>query len=631
MCVAVFVNLINIMLDVVVVGLGAAGLYGAKTLQEQLPQASLLLLEARPRLGGRTHSAYINPTAKFGTEATHYTPLSLDVTSAASSSIPKAQKDLAIDIGGQWVGPTQRRALELLQRGQVELIYQTWMTGGQPQAKDTQPNNQPTKELASGQVGLSPALGLGSLTQEELNEFLHACELQDKWASELPYGLNTVIAQKDKHTWSKQLREWDEESCGSFFMRTLKTSGARRESYLAVQTLLSAEPFEVSFLAWLSFLKAAGGYAKLDDGVGGAQDAKTRGGMQQLSHTLLHIIQYHAAVFTLKEGVKEIQQTPKQGEVQVRLNAQVKKITRHGCHVVLELPEGVTIRSRRVLIAMSPLHLVPANSSSASLNGSIVIEPALPISQGLLSNYMVRPAAIKTITVFKKKFWQGIDRNSLPSRINPKEVENYINENSQKKTNLLDVLSKVNDKSDSASLPALTYSLPGTSKPNATSKNHPTPPVYGPVLNIFETSVGDSPALVGLITGDSARYWATRPEHELRQAILQQFSRVFDTKEALQPHQQYICNWVNEEFSRGCYSALLPPGILTHPSFHGVDEPVGRLYFACTERANEWPGYIEGALQSGEHAAKQIAQELGAELLNKQFNVMKCPVARAKL
>lgn len=122
----------------------------------------------------------------------------------------------------------------------------------------------------------------------------------------------------------------DEESCGSFFMRTLKTSGARRESYLAVQTLLSAEPFEVSFLAWLSFLKAAGGYAKLDDGVGGAQDAKTRGGMQQLSHTLLHIIQYHAAVFTLKEGVKEIQQTPKQGEVQVRLNAQVKKITRHG-------------------------------------------------------------------------------------------------------------------------------------------------------------------------------------------------------------------------------------------------------------------------------------------------------------
>lgn len=35
-------------------------------------------------------------------------------------------------------------------------------------------------------------------------------------------------------------------------------------------------------------------------------------------------------------------------------------------------------------------------------------------------------------------------------------------------------------------------------------------------------------------------------------------------------------------------------------------EPVGRLYFAGTETATEWSGYMEGAVQAGERAAREV-------------------------
>lgn len=35
-------------------------------------------------------------------------------------------------------------------------------------------------------------------------------------------------------------------------------------------------------------------------------------------------------------------------------------------------------------------------------------------------------------------------------------------------------------------------------------------------------------------------------------------------------------------------------------------EPVGKLYFAGTETATEWSGYMEGAVQAGERAAREV-------------------------
>jgi monoamine oxidase len=42
-------------------------------------------------------------------------------------------------------------------------------------------------------------------------------------------------------------------------------------------------------------------------------------------------------------------------------------------------------------------------------------------------------------------------------------------------------------------------------------------------------------------------------------------------------------------------------------------EPVGPLHWAGTETATEWCGYLEGALQSGERVAAEVAESLGAQ------------------
>lgn len=35
-------------------------------------------------------------------------------------------------------------------------------------------------------------------------------------------------------------------------------------------------------------------------------------------------------------------------------------------------------------------------------------------------------------------------------------------------------------------------------------------------------------------------------------------------------------------------------------------QPIDRLYFAGTETATEWSGYMEGAVQAGERAAREV-------------------------
>ena len=37
-------------------------------------------------------------------------------------------------------------------------------------------------------------------------------------------------------------------------------------------------------------------------------------------------------------------------------------------------------------------------------------------------------------------------------------------------------------------------------------------------------------------------------------------------------------------------------------------EPVDRLFFAGTETATQWSGYMEGAVQAGERAAREVSR-----------------------
>jgi monoamine oxidase len=40
-------------------------------------------------------------------------------------------------------------------------------------------------------------------------------------------------------------------------------------------------------------------------------------------------------------------------------------------------------------------------------------------------------------------------------------------------------------------------------------------------------------------------------------------------------------------------------------------DPVGRIHWAGTETAFQWNGYMEGAVESGERAAREVIAALG--------------------
>jgi monoamine oxidase len=92
--------------------------------------------------------------------------------------------------------------------------------------------------------------------------------------------------------------------------------------------------------------------------------------------------------------------------------------------------------------------------------------------------------------------------------------------------------------------------------------------------------------------------------------VLAALAKLFDDPRAGEPIDYRDHDWVAEPGTWGGYSGILGP--------HGVPgriralrEPCGALHFAGTESADQWPGYFEGALQSGERAADEVLAARG--------------------
>ena len=69
-------------------------------------------------------------------------------------------------------------------------------------------------------------------------------------------------------------------------------------------------------------------------------------------------------------------------------------------------------------------------------------------------------------------------------------------------------------------------------------------------------------------------------------------------------------DWADEEWSAGCYGGRLTPGVWTQLG-HALREPIGRVHWAGTETSAVWNGYMDGAVRSGERAAREVLQAWG--------------------
>jgi monoamine oxidase len=207
--------------DVIVVGAGFAGLTTARKLQKR--GASVIVAEARDRVGGRVHTV-------------------------------RPQDGLWLDVGGQWTGPGQDHIVALGQEMGVE-SFPTWPDGAHLQYREGK---------VSRYTGSAP-----QMDNEMVSDFFSAVMALDEMSRGVPL----------EAPWDAPLAaEWDAQTVQSWIDANMKHPGARETMTLAIEAVYSAEPRDLSLLHHLFYSRSGTSFLNLISTEGGAQADRFDGG-----------------------------------------------------------------------------------------------------------------------------------------------------------------------------------------------------------------------------------------------------------------------------------------------------------------------------------------------------------------
>ncbi|KAA0097940.1 flavin monoamine oxidase family protein [Mycolicibacterium sp. P1-18] len=125
----------------------------------------------------------------------------------------------------------------------------------------------------------------------------------------------------------------------------------------------------------------------------------------------------------------------------------------------------------------------------------------------------------------------------------------------------------------------------------------------GPVFITFDVSPGDDGPGVLLGFTDARTFDPLEPDAR-RARALDCFVSLFG--DAARTPVDYVDHrWSAEPFAPGGPTAAVPPGAWTTYG-HRLREPVGGVFWAGTETADEWTGFLDGAVRSGLRAATEV-------------------------
>ncbi len=299
--------------DVVIVGAGVAGLCAARRLFRQ--GVSVLVLEARDRVGGRTLSQ------RVGREV--------------------------LDLGGQWIGPTQDRLAALAR----ELGVQTF-----PQFHD-------------GRKILSWGGKIRTFSGEV--PWLSPLAMFELLVMRGRLGAMSRRIPPDRPWDAPRALEWDSQTLETWKRRHLRSGGARVFLDIVTRAVLTSEPRDVSLLFFLSYLRWGQGLDRLISIPNGAQQDRFVGGAQQISERI----------------TSELAD-------RVVLNTPVVAVEQQATGVTVRSP-GRSFRGRLAVVAVPPV-----------LAGRIHYQPSLPARRDHLTASMPMGSVIKYVAVYERAFWR---------------------------------------------------------------------------------------------------------------------------------------------------------------------------------------------------------------------------------
>ena len=447
-------NMIQKQVDVAIVGAGIAGLTAARELKKA--GKSYTILEARERVGGRTLEGEL--------------------------------AGQVFDLGGQWVGPQQKRIMKMLGELGLETFpqytegFQLLEMGGKVGKYKGVIPRLPIFALLSADRGIKKLNRMaGALDKERPWDFVHA-------------------------------RELDEISVEDWILQNIKIKKSRELIRIGVRAINSVEASEMSMLHFLSYIRGAGSFEQLADVEGAAQQDRILGGAFQIARKLAEIVGPENVV--LSSPVRRIDQS--EGGVRVySLKAEVE--------------------ARDVIVAMAP-----------NMTLGIEFTPDPPAEYTALARRMPMGSVIKVLLAYERPFWRDNDFSGMA----------------------------VSDK--------------------------------GPFGPVFDACLPDDPRgyLVGFLEGAEGRRFALETEEARKAAVIENLVRWFGAG-AANPLAYVDKNWSLDPWSGGCYTGIMTPGTMsTYGRF--IREPFGRIRWAGTETATEWMGYLDGAVESGERAVREI-------------------------
>jgi monoamine oxidase len=445
--------------DLAVVGAGLAGLAAAR--EAVAAGSSVHVVEARERVGGRV--------------------LNEDIGGGK-----------VVEVGGQWIGPTQDRLAALA----GELGLETFPTYAQGENLVEYAGR--LRRYSGAIPHINPLVLVDvEQAQRRLNRLARGVPLEAPW--EAPGAVRL-----------------DGQTVATWMRRNVATKAGRTLLELGVEAVWAAQPEDFSLLHLLFYIHSAGSLELLFDTEGGAQQDRFVGGSQLVPIRMAEAL----------------------GGDRLSLGTPVRAI-RHATEGVMIEGDGLIVSARRAIVAVAP-----------ALASRIAYDPPLPGFRDQLTQRMPLGTVAKCMAIYDEPFWRQ-------------------------------------------------EGLSGQGMSDA-----------GPIRLTFDNSPPDgSPGvLLGFLEGRRARELGRVPADQRRTAVVDCFARLFGPR-AARPGAYVERLWAEEEWTRGCYGCHMPPGAWTGYG-PALREPIGPLHWAGAEYSTIWNGYMDGAVRSGERAAREALEHL---------------------